>query len=342
MRSGLVCLGVLVGFGFLGCDDNSAPPDDVDGGSTDAPTPVTCPGVRLSYLANEGADSEIYSVTLDGATPTNISRSPGHDGVPVWAPNGLLLAFFSERADGRGIYAADPAGQNLRRVVEVATPYATVPSWSPSSDRLAYHDGPGDAFDIFVVDLAGGTPRRITTDARSESQAQWSPDGDDLLFVRGWSVVVVSADGSNERVVAANAGPLPDAKWTPDGNVAWVQASRVWVAARDGQSPATAASPADVRVKSHAWAPNGTVVLAATNAQGPGVFVSAPPFDAASRVVGTAWETSSPRFSPDGSWIAYIDVADQARVHVVAPSASATPTVIAEAVLANWGPCPPP
>jgi Tol biopolymer transport system component len=45
----------------------------------------------------------------------------------------------------------------------------------------------------------GSRQRRLTHDPANEAWFSWSPDGQELAFVRNWQVNVIDVDGGGER-----------------------------------------------------------------------------------------------------------------------------------------------
>lgn len=91
--------------------------------------------------ANE-YDADIWIVSADGGPARQLTRGPGFDGDPQWAPNGSWLAFRSDRAagedeEGTQIYGIVPTGGEAWAVTSFATSITRF-SIGPDGARIAF------------------------------------------------------------------------------------------------------------------------------------------------------------------------------------------------------------
>jgi Tol biopolymer transport system component len=127
--------------------------------------------VAMGRPAGSG-DYEIYVINADGTEPLRLTDSPGHDGWPVWSPDGRLIAFSSVRDDCRFSDAADCVRTG--------------------------EDGPHS--DIWVMNADGSGLARAS---RSFGQfLTWTPDGQYIAFGSlDGQLHLVRPDGSAEQRV---------------------------------------------------------------------------------------------------------------------------------------------
>ena len=90
------------------------------------------------------------------------------------------------------------------------------PSLSPDGRELAFSwDGEKqDNFDIYVQMVSGGTPQRLTMDPAPDLVPVWSPDANQIAFLRENSVYLISPRGGAERRLCSGSGWIA---WSPDG-----------------------------------------------------------------------------------------------------------------------------
>jgi len=158
-----------------------------------------------------------------------VTTSTGLDLFPALSPDGLKVAFSSDRsgafelyvrelkAGSRDVQATRDGGQNVQ------------PSWSPDGQTLVFHSkGRGG---LWLVPVAGGQARQLTTFG---SRPSWSPKGGWIAFQEGGLVDLAAnavaamppstlwrvrpAGGEPERLTAAGNPPggHGEPEWSAD------------------------------------------------------------------------------------------------------------------------------
>ncbi|MFL5675635.1 MAG: TolB family protein, partial [Chloroflexota bacterium] len=116
----------------------------------------------------DGYRHAIWQVETDGATsPRQLTIGSRHDHHPRYSPDGLTLAFISDR---RSQVEEDPVADALGRGR----------SAGDGPDRR--HDRE-DGSQVYLLPLDGGEARRLTDLPRGVDAFEWSPDGTRLVVV---------------------------------------------------------------------------------------------------------------------------------------------------------------
>ena len=148
--------------------------------------------------------------------------------------------------DGVRIYFSEEIDGHLRPVVvsaaggephAIAMPFqdANVLDVSPDGSELLV-GGPrttNHPEPLWSLPVLGGSPRRISDIMASE--AVWSPDGKEILYLKGWKnshdLFLAKSDGTESRKLATAPGAPYLIRWSPDGR-------RISFSADDGKSNA--------------------------------------------------------------------------------------------------------
>jgi len=131
------------------------------------------------------------------------------------------------------------------------------PAISPDGKLVAYSAGNSVRMRIFIRPAGGGRTVPLSDDSASvETHAQWSPNGDSLLFLSRGGVFVSSALGGVSRaVVAPSSGPVvTSAMWSADGTrIAYARGDSLFVLKPRGGKPILLATSSDLH--SCNWSP---------------------------------------------------------------------------------------
>ena len=137
------------------------------------------------------------------------------------SPDGSQLALGL----GGDIYLVSSGGGDAKRITPTqAQDYDF--SFSPDGKRLCYVSERDANVDVYLYEIETGLTRRMSTDPDPDTAPVISPDGQQLLFVRGVNgrqLVTMPLTGGAEKVVAEGAFfGMP--RWSPDSR--WVAYTR--------------------------------------------------------------------------------------------------------------------
>ncbi len=145
------------------------------------------------------------------------------------------IVFESDRDGDPGIYVVNPDGSDLQNLsVRSTGGGGWEPTWSPDRSKILFasdlHGGGQADQEVYVMDADGSNMRRLTHtpgEGTSSWAADWSPDGEQIVFKSnrdgsglGWDgeeLYVMAADGSNVRRLT-RSGYNGTPAWSPDGS----------------------------------------------------------------------------------------------------------------------------
>ncbi|GAB4542754.1 MAG: hypothetical protein Kow0063_35210 [Anaerolineae bacterium] len=84
-------------------------------GLSATPTANSC---QIAFMSSQSGNWEIYILDLPGGRLSQLTRSAGNDGLPVWSPDGSQIAFVSDRDGSWGVYTMPVTGGQASRVAD--------------------------------------------------------------------------------------------------------------------------------------------------------------------------------------------------------------------------------
>ena len=96
-----------------------------------------------------------------------------------------------------------------------------LPRWSPDGRQIAFvANYPGRPWNIYLLPAEGGTPRQVLPDAPDRMDANWSPDGNSLVFgsfdVPNNPISIVDLKTVRISTLPGSIG-LFSPRWSPNG-----------------------------------------------------------------------------------------------------------------------------
>jgi len=203
---------------------------------------------------------------------SRITSDLGLTAFPALSPDGSLVAFASDRADGTNldIYVQQIAGGDpIRLTRDSADEYEAV--FSPDGSRIAYRserDGGG----IYLMSALGGEARLVARDGRSPA---FSPDGLQIVYAVGApgvgaafsfgasGIYTIPVTGGEARRLAPDFAVGLHPVWAPDGrHVVFLGTRQLgppdydwWAAPADGGTPVSTGALAQFRKRGYTVGP---------------------------------------------------------------------------------------
>jgi len=242
------------------------------------------PGIfstRIAYVVKSPGRYELQVADADGmnAQTALASREPIIS--PAWSPDGTKLAYVSFEAKKPVVYVHDLATAR-RHVVANFKGSNSAPTWAPDGKRLAVVLTKDGSSQMYLINADGSGLTRLATSPGIDTEPRFSPDGAWIYFTsdRGGSPQIYripSAGGSAERITfegTYNTTPRP----SPDGKtIAFIDrddAGRFQLALLDLASHQVQILTDSAKDESPTYAPNGRMILYATEIGGKGVLAA--------------------------------------------------------------------
>jgi dipeptidyl aminopeptidase/acylaminoacyl peptidase len=232
--------------------------------------------VTTYSLADNRGTARIWLADVATGQTRQLTQGPGSDRQPRWSPDGSALAFISTRQGGSQLWVLPAAGGEARKVTSLADGVSD-PVWLPDGTGL-----------IVTSDLKWPTEQEI--DRRNgayPTEARLWTD----LFYRHWDdwragkrqhlFTVTLSDGRAKDLTPIDRD-VPTIATSGDGDVS---------VAPDGREIAVAI--------------HGEPVADATNVD---VYVMRADGSGLHAVTTGAGADNTPRYSPDGRWLAYLSL----------------------------------
>lgn len=139
-------------------------------------------GQRIAYVSFETGRPAIVVQDLRTGARELLTQFSGINGSPVFSPDGKQLAMVLSRDGNPEIYVMNLADRTLRRLTRNHV-IDTEPSWSADGRSLIYTSDRGGKPQIYRQELSSNLVERLTFRGDYNARARMLPDGKHLIFV---------------------------------------------------------------------------------------------------------------------------------------------------------------
>jgi len=237
---------------------------------------------RIAYVVQLGRNQyELQVADADGgnAQPALRSREPIIS--PAWSFDGTRLAYVSFET-GKPVVYVHTLATGERRAVANFRGSNSAPAWSPDGKTLAVVLTRDGISQIYSVGVDGGNLRRLTNSGAIDTEPTFSPDGRYIYFTSdrggGPQIYRMSPTGTDVQRVTFNGDYNVSPRVSPDGRqIAYVgrRDGRFQVHVMELATGQELAVTDTVMDESPSFAPNGRLLLYATEVNGRGILASA-------------------------------------------------------------------
>jgi len=203
---------------------------------------------------------------------------------PVWSPDGQQLAYVSYASGRPQIYMQNVFTKNTQQLTNFKGSNLS-PAWSPDGRRMAMSLSKDGNSELYILDIKSRKLHRVTRSYGADLEPAWFPDGESLVFTsdRGGrpqlyriDVGARGATGRAERVTFDGVENLRPAV-SPDGKrIAMVHntGGQYRIAILDLESEQLSLLTDGQLDESPGFAPNGSMLIYASQAGGKGVLAA--------------------------------------------------------------------
>lgn len=160
-------------------------------------------GSRLAYVSYQGRRARVW--VLDLATGGRRLLVPGlaQTSAPRFSPDGRRIAYALSANGNTDIWIANADGSGEPRQLTTAPGIDTSPSFSPDGSRIVFESDRGGSQQLYVMNADGSNQRRISFGGGAYGSPVWSPNGNQIAFVRvgAFRIGVMNASGGGERIL---------------------------------------------------------------------------------------------------------------------------------------------
>jgi Tol biopolymer transport system component/DNA-binding winged helix-turn-helix (wHTH) protein len=286
-------------------------------------------GNYIAFFRQSAESSAFYIVPALGGPERKIAdvfryQSSTMGNGQYYSPGGKSLAIADKNSeqDPLSIYSLSIETGEKQKMT--SPPAGTVgdsyPGFSPDGKTLAFVRSTSLATtDLYLMPLTGSEPRRLTFDNSSILGFAWTSDGREIVFSsrRGSSIYnlwrIPVTGGMPERLPTVEQSAISPAISRRGNRLAYthnLDDLNIWRLKLDstgrGGAPTSLIS-STLSDDSPDYSPDGRKIVFASNRSGDfGIWVcDADGANAVQLVNGGACLTGTPRWSPDGRWIAY-------------------------------------
>ena len=140
-------------------------------------------GTKLAYVSFEKKKPVIFVQSLVSGQRIVLANFKGNNSAPAWSPDGSKLAIVLTYSANSQIYVINADGTGLQQV-SFSNGIDTEPEWSPDGSSIYFTSNRGGGPQIYRMPASGGEAKRVTFEGSYNVSPHLSTDGKLLTFIK--------------------------------------------------------------------------------------------------------------------------------------------------------------
>ena len=178
-------------------------------------------GTRLAYVSFQAKKPIVYVQAIHADRQQVVANFRGSNSAPAWSPDGRRMAVVLTKDGNSQIYLINADGSNVTRLTNTKT-IDTEPNFSPDGQWVIFTSDRGGSAQIYRVPVTGGTPERLTFDGSYNVSPRYAPDGKSFVFIQrngGRFNVALQDFVSRQTQVLTENGLDESPSFAPNGRI---------------------------------------------------------------------------------------------------------------------------
>lgn len=175
-------------------------------------------GERMILTLSKDDNPDLFLLDRKGEIIEKLTERSGINVSPTWSPDGTNLVFVSDRSGKPQLFHMVMRTRKVRRLTFEGTENAE-PNWSPTENLVVYSSLRDGVYQLFMLNpLTADEPQQITHDLSHHESPSWSPDGNQIIFVKRdgkrQQIYGIMKNGSFERRLFNIPGSQTYPQWS--------------------------------------------------------------------------------------------------------------------------------
>lgn len=178
-------------------------------------------GSQLAYVSFERGHASVFVQSLATRQRTVLADFPGSNSAPAWSPDGKQLALVLSRDGISQLYIVSNDGKDLHRISFSET-IDTEPAFLPDGKSLLFTSDRGGSAQIYRVPVEGGAAERLTFEGNNNFSPRPSPDGKSYVFshyVDGVFYIAIQDFETKQMQILTGGGWEKKPSFAPNGKL---------------------------------------------------------------------------------------------------------------------------